>query len=68
MVKRFNAIQHPDKIILTTEKDAVRLMKFNQEMKEMPVYVMPISVKFLFNDESRFHDLISKFITNFKHK
>ena len=68
MVKRFNAIQHPDKIILTTEKDAVRLMKFNHEMKEMPVYVMPISVKFLFNDESRFHDLISKFITNFKHK
>lgn len=66
--KRFNNIQHPDKIILTTEKDAVRLMKFNHELKEMPIYVMPTNVRFLFNDESRFHDLISKFIINFKHK
>ncbi|HKH63538.1 MAG TPA: tetraacyldisaccharide 4'-kinase [Flavitalea sp.] len=68
MLKRFNAIQHPDKIILTTEKDAVRLIKFNHEIKEMPVYVMPISIRLLFNDEGRFHDLISNFITNFKHK
>jgi tetraacyldisaccharide 4'-kinase len=68
MLKRFNNIQHPDKIILTTEKDAVRLMKFNNELRDMPVYVMPISVQFLFNGESRFQDLISKFITNFNHK
>lgn len=68
MLKRLNAIQHPAKIILTTEKDAVRLMKFNHEMKEKPVYVMPISVQFLFNGEGTFHDLISKFITNFNHK
>jgi tetraacyldisaccharide 4'-kinase len=68
MLKRFNTIQHPDKIILTTEKDAVRLMKFNHELKEIPMYVMPIKVQFLFNDEDRFHDLISKFIINFNHK
>ena len=68
ILKRFNGIQHPDKIILTTEKDAVRLMKFHQELKDLPVYVIPIKVQFLFNDESRFHDLISKFITNFNHK
>ena len=66
--KRFNSIQHKDKIILTTEKDAVRLMKFNHELKDMPVYVMPISVLFLFGDENRFHDLITKFIINFNHK
>jgi tetraacyldisaccharide 4'-kinase len=68
MLKRFNNIQHPDKIILTTEKDAVRLMKFNNELRNMPVYVMPISVQFLFDGEGRFQDLISKFITNFNHK
>lgn len=68
ILKRFNNIQHDDKIILTTEKDAVRLMKFNHELKDMPVYVMPISVEFLFDDEKRFHNLIGKFITNFNHK
>jgi len=68
ILKRFNNIQHNDKIILTTEKDAVRLMKFNNELRDIPVYVMPISVQFLFNDEDRFHDLISKFIINFKNK
>ncbi len=68
ILKRFNNIQHPDKIILTTEKDAVRLVKFNHELKNMPVYVIPITVNFLFEDESRFRDLISKFITNFNHK
>ena len=68
ILKRFNSIQHPDKIILTTEKDAVRLAKFNHELKDLPVYVIPITVQFLFHDESRFHDLITKFITNFNHK
>ena len=68
ILKRFNLIQHPDKIILTTEKDAVRLAKFNHELKDLPVYVLPITVQFLFHDESRFHDLITKFITNFNHK
>ena len=68
ILRRFNSIQHPDKIILTTEKDAVRLTKFNHELKDMPVYVMPINMQFLFNDDHRFHDLISKFIINFNHK
>jgi tetraacyldisaccharide 4'-kinase len=68
ILKRFNNIQHEDKIILTTEKDAVRLMKFNHELKDMPVYVMPITVQFLLDGESRFQNLISKFITNFNHK
>ena len=43
-------------------------MKFNHELKDIPVYVMPINVQFLFNDENRFNDLISKFITNFNTK
>jgi tetraacyldisaccharide 4'-kinase len=68
ILKRFNSIQHTDKIILTTEKDAVRLMKFINELRDMPVYIMPINVQFLFNGESSFQDLISKFITNFNHK
>ncbi len=66
MVKRFQHIQATNKIILTTEKDAVRLIKFEQQLKELPVYVLPIEVQFLFNEEQAFIDLIATFIAAFK--
>ena len=60
-------MQAGKKIILTTEKDAMRLLKFSQEMNGMPFYVLPIEHKFLFNQENEFNDLVIKFIQNFKH-
>ncbi|WEK33997.1 MAG: tetraacyldisaccharide 4'-kinase [Candidatus Pseudobacter hemicellulosilyticus] len=66
IVKRFQHINAPDKIILTTEKDAVRLMKFEQQLKELPVYVLPIEMQFLFGEEPLFTDLITNFIAAFK--
>ncbi len=66
--KRFNAISSPKKIILTTEKDAVRLVKFRQSLVDFPFFVIPIKIHFLFNEETRFSELISKFITGFINK
>jgi len=66
MQKRFNSIQANDKIILTTEKDAVRLVKFEHELAAMPLYVVPIELDFLFNDAHRFNGLIGTFIKEFK--
>jgi len=66
MQKRFNSIQANDKIILTTEKDAVRLVKFEHELAAMPVYVVPIELEFLFNDAHRFNGLIGTFIKEFR--
>ncbi|HVW63059.1 MAG TPA: tetraacyldisaccharide 4'-kinase, partial [Puia sp.] len=66
MIRRFSHIAEPNKIILTTEKDAVRLMKFRQELEEWPFYVMPIEPRFLFGEQPRFTDLIAKFITDFR--
>jgi tetraacyldisaccharide 4'-kinase len=63
---RFNNIKAADKIIITTEKDAVRLVKFGDELKDIPFYVLPISVSFLFADTRRFNDLIINFIEGFK--
>jgi tetraacyldisaccharide 4'-kinase len=65
MKKRFYGISAADKIILTTEKDAVRLAKFEQELHDVPMYVMPIELQFLFNDENRFNELIGTFIEEF---
>ena len=64
--KRFEKLQGTDKLIVTTEKDAVRLMKFRQEIKDLPFYVLPISTGFLFNGKPKFNDLITNFISDFK--
>lgn len=65
IVKRFNNIPTENKIILTTEKDAVRLIKFGQTLQDYPIYVIPIEIQFLFNEGHQFTDIISKFITDF---
>jgi len=68
IMRKFNDINAHNKIILTTEKDAVRLVKFQQELAHLPFYVLPIEPKFLFEEEKKFTDLVSGFITNFKNK
>lgn len=64
--KRFELMQTEDRIILTTEKDAMRLVKFSSDLLAYPFYVLPIRVRFLFEGEQAFTGLISKFITGFK--
>lgn len=63
--KRFSEMNTEKKMILTTEKDAVRLFKFSKEMKDMPVYVIPIQHKFLFGQEPEFLSAITGFIHQF---
>jgi tetraacyldisaccharide 4'-kinase len=64
--KRFATIDAEKKIILTTEKDATRLLKFGAEVDGMPFYVLPIEHRFLFGQETEFTHEVSNFILNFK--
>jgi tetraacyldisaccharide 4'-kinase len=64
--KKFEKIETDDKIILTTEKDAVRLFKFREEINHLPFYVLPIRHRFLFNGENSFDGIVNNFIENFK--
>jgi tetraacyldisaccharide 4'-kinase len=66
--KRFDAVPATNKMILTTEKDAVRLTKFSQSLADYPFYVIPMQVRFLFNEEQRFTEIISTFISGFNNK
>lgn len=66
--KKLESITSDNKIIITTEKDAMRLDKFHQELAKLPVYVIPIGVHFLAGEEKRFTELISNFILTFKQK
>ena len=64
--KRFKSIEEGKKMILTTEKDAMRLQKFAHEIDGMPFYVVPIEHKILFHESDKFTNRIIDFIDNFK--
>jgi len=65
MRKRFQSINADRKMIVTTEKDAVRLLKFTDELKDMPLYVLPVKHCFLFSEDKVFDALVTDFIRNF---
>ncbi len=65
ILKHFNKINSTNKIILTTEKDAVRLKKFEKELAELPVYALPIKMHFLFNEASAFNEIVMSFVQQF---
>ena len=64
--EKFEEIRAKDKMILTTEKDAVRLIKFTEELSSLPMYVLPIRHYFLFEEGQQFNELVTDFITNFR--
>ncbi len=64
--KHFAKMNGTDKVIITTEKDAVRLVKFEEDLKDFPVFVLPIEHAFLFNEAEQFNELVLKFIGKFK--
>lgn len=61
----FEKMETENKIILTTEKDGVRLAKFENELKDLPVYVFPIRHKILFGEEDRLNAIVTNFIKHY---
>lgn len=66
MEERFATLEGGDNLMLTTEKDAVRLMKFGNLLNDKPLYVLPIRAKFLYNGENDFNRLVAEFIESFE--
>lgn len=63
--ERFKTIEGGQNIILTTEKDAVRLLKFEKELLDLPLYVLPIEHEILFDGGEQFRKLVTDFILHF---
>jgi tetraacyldisaccharide 4'-kinase len=63
--KRFSKLDQEYKIIITTEKDAVRLVKFREELEDLPLFVLPIRHRILFHEEEQLKKTITGFITGF---
>lgn len=66
IVDAYQGMDARSRLILTTEKDAVRLEKFDTAIAPLPWYVIPIGHRFLFNDQQRFDRLVIDFIKDFK--
>ena len=68
LLRHYQAMEGEKKIILTTEKDAMRLelhRKFLIDNK-MPIFVLPIQVAFHFDEGKNFDAEIKQFLLDFK--
>ncbi len=62
IVKKYEGIEQVQKLILTTEKDAVRLMKYEKEYSHLPIFVIPVKHVFLYGAQKHFDEQLLNFI------
>jgi tetraacyldisaccharide 4'-kinase len=68
MLRRFDRMPGREKIILTTEKDAMRL-ELHQAFfwkNGLPVFVLPVEVEFCDDDEAAFQEEVKRVLLDFK--
>ena len=63
----FNQIQNPNKYIITTEKDGIRLGEHHNYIiqNNLPIYILPIKVSFLDGDGLKFDGHLKEFLLDF---
>ncbi len=68
LFENFSSVVQSNKMLLTTEKDATRLMLFKEyfERKNIEVYAIPIQIRFY--DHPRFDQWIRDYLLSFKVK
>jgi tetraacyldisaccharide 4'-kinase len=66
--KRFEEMKEKNKLIITTEKDAVRLFKFKDELNSLPIYVLPVHHRFLNEGDQLLKSKIRKMLRAFENK
>lgn len=60
----FETMKQQNKIIITTEKDAMRLRGFKHSLQEFPVFAIPVAHRFLFEETDVFNNIVYRFIQN----
>lgn len=68
ITEAFNNIESPNKVLMTTEKDAVRLYKHRKWIidKKLPIYVLPIKVEFFKEDKQLFDSEVVNYLERLK--
>ncbi len=64
VTQKFDTIASPEKIIVCTEKDAVKLRdeKINNPIKKFPVYILPVKAEFENIEEHKFKSIIDNYV------
>jgi tetraacyldisaccharide 4'-kinase len=67
IIEVYNAWDVPNKIVLTTSKDATRLIAFEQTLQaaKIPVVELPIKISFLFYEQEKFNNIITQHMEQF---
>lgn len=67
MNEAFKHISNPKKIMVTTEKDAARLMLQQESISKLqwPMYAQRIGIKILFDEQDKFNQAIQDFIEDY---
>ena len=68
IIKMHENLEAEKKIVICTEKDAVRLIKHKELIRDnkLPIFVLPIAVDFLFDKKELFDNEIKKSLLDFK--
>lgn len=68
LAKIYNNLPSENKIILTTEKDAMRLEMHKAfiEENQLPIYILPIKVSFHFDEKDKFEEMLRNHLLEFK--
>nr|MBC7612168.1 tetraacyldisaccharide 4'-kinase [Pseudopedobacter sp.] len=63
LAQDFDALPGDHKIIITTQKDAVRLrsVEISENIKNLPIYAWPIAVDFMANGKTEFDKIIKEY-------
>lgn len=64
VIEKYNSIIGKNKVIVTTEKDAMRLinLSFINKFDDIPVFTIPIKVKFHKEENENFDDIIWNYV------
>lgn len=65
ILKQFKKIQSEGGVILTTEKDGVRLKKFKAELSDIPIYELPVQHEFLQDGADLLLNQVLNFMSQF---
>lgn len=67
LATEFNACASKNKLIITTEKDAQRLVEHDllPAVEELPFLVLPIGISFLNNEQHQFDNLLTDYVRKY---
>ena len=66
--RQFKAMTNKKRVIITTEKDAMRLELHRDFLikERLPIFVLPLEVRFHFDEGPKFDEYIKNYLLNFK--